>query len=105
MKKIALAALGVFVVAGLSTYLIAASGNPTSNVLYDTSNTASTLVMRDSNGNITVNTADIAASAVTTSKFWLDLRSATATCVTSQQKLGICSSAVDANGRCTCAAL
>lgn len=51
----------------------------------------------------TVTTAKVATNAVTTSKFYLDLATARAACVTSSRRIGVCSTAVDANGQCTCA--
>lgn len=97
MKKIGLVVLGVAIVAGLSTALIAGSGLPTSNVLYDTSANGGTLVMRESDGSIThlasdIVTADIASEAVTTDKMYLDQPSSRIPCFTTAKKLGNCTS-------------
>lgn len=52
--------------------------------------------------NAAVTTPKLEAGAVTTSKMYLDLPSVRAVCVTSTKILGLCSSAVNTDGSCTC---
>lgn len=103
MKYIAVAAL----VVTCSFLAWAVQGNPQSNVLYDTSATANTLVMRDSNGATTLGTANvvtanIASEAVTTVKMYLDQPTSQILCVTTQKKIGTCSNAGQSTGACNC---
>lgn len=105
-------ALIALLVVSLSVGLgLAAQVNPTSNVLGDTAKTASTLVYRNSSGEVdaalmlaneTIITAHIKTSSVITSHTYLDLVSTRALCVKTNKVMGQCSSAVQADGTCTC---
>jgi hypothetical protein len=104
---------------GLTLALVALAGsamattvNPTSNVLGDTAGTASTLVLRDTNGVVdasnliqsaTILTAHLNSSAVTTPKlFFANLTAGRAVCVLTNGSLGMCKNTTQSDGSCSC---
>ena len=103
--------ISLFVLGVVAAGLHAATVNPTSNVLGDTAGSADTLVLRNASGDVDANTllanesiitAHIKTSSVITAHTHLDLPSAAALCVKTNKKIGYCSTAVEADGECTC---
>ena len=111
MKKVAIL-VGLVLIIGAGAH--AETVLPTSNVLGDSANTASTLVYRDSNGDVNVTvqdnaiaTAKLAAEAVTTAKIVFrttsNLTSGKIICVPggNLRRLGTCANSPIA-GTCEC---
>ena len=127
MKKgLAYGLIAAMLAAVVTPSVFAITGNPASNIMGDSANTAETLVLRDTNGdfaagtitataftgtcsavaNGAVTTNKIAAGAITTVKLGVGAAATTskAICVLygSSPRLGLCRGAMASDGSCTC---